>query len=52
MLVHTCNPSTWEAEARRMESLGPAWATEPDINSKIADLDSCLKKIENKHMKR
>jgi hypothetical protein len=27
MLVHACNPSTWKAEARRIESSIPAHVT-------------------------
>jgi hypothetical protein len=29
VLVHTFNPSTWEAEAGRSLSLRPAWSVEP-----------------------
>jgi hypothetical protein len=28
MVAHAFNPSTWEAEAGRFLSLGPAWSTE------------------------
>jgi hypothetical protein len=28
VVVHTFNPSTWEAEAGRYLSLRPAWSTE------------------------
>ena len=28
VVAHTFNPSTWEAEAGRLLSLGPAWSTE------------------------
>jgi hypothetical protein len=28
VVVHACNPSTWEAEAGRFLSSRPAWSTE------------------------
>ena len=46
MVVHTFNPSTWEAEADRFLSLSLAWSTE-DIQGYTEKL--CLKKTKTKN---
>jgi hypothetical protein len=48
MVVHTINPSTWEAEVCRSLSLSPAWSTEQVLGHQGYIEKSCLKKTKRR----
>ena len=43
MVVHTINPSTWEAEAGGALSSGPAWSTEQIPGQRGLYSEPCLR---------
>jgi hypothetical protein len=50
MVVHACNPSTWEAEAGGLLSSRPAWSTQRNPVSKKKKKGHEIKEVKERDM--